>query len=119
VHDVPIDVVRAQIEAVMSDIGADAVKTGMLSSPEIIEAVADQVERWRIERLVVDPVMVAKSGDRLLKLEAIETLRRRLLPLSLVVTPNAPEAEVLSGIPVGDEASARDAARAIHDLGAS
>ncbi len=95
--------VVAQIEAVLDDIGADAVKTGMLGNASIIQAVADTLERYRVERLVIDPVMVAKSGARLLEEDAIATLRARLLPLALVVTPNLPEASVLLNRPVTDE----------------
>ena len=75
VHEIPTDIITAQIDAVMTDIGADAVKTGMLSSPAIVRAVAAAVKRHRISRLVVDPVMVAKSGDRLLRQEAVATIR--------------------------------------------
>ena len=117
IHDVPAAVVAAQIDAVLDDIGADAVKTGMLSSREIIETVADRLRAHGVSALVVDPVMVAKSGDRLLRDDAVGALRELLLPLAAVVTPNAPEATVLSGIDVVDATSARDAARRIHDLG--
>jgi hydroxymethylpyrimidine/phosphomethylpyrimidine kinase len=117
IHDVPASVVAAQIDAVLDDIGADAAKTGMLSSPEIIETVADRLRAHAVAALVVDPVMVAKSGDRLLREDAVVALRDLLLPLAAVVTPNAPEATVLSGIDVVDATSARDAARRIHDLG--
>jgi len=113
VHDIPTDVIAAQIDAVVSDIGVDAAKTGMLSSAEIIATVSDRVRHWRLDRLVVDPVMVAKSGDRLLREDAVKALIRELLPLALVLTPNVPEAEVL----VGRELSVEDAARAIVDLG--
>ncbi len=105
------DLVGAQITSVLDDIGADAVKTGMLGSAAIIEAVADHVERYRVERLVVDPVMVAKSGDHLLAPNAVEALRERLLPLALVVTPNLPEASVLLGRAVEEERDMEDAAR--------
>jgi hydroxymethylpyrimidine/phosphomethylpyrimidine kinase len=117
IHDVPAAVVAAQIDAVLDDIGADAAKTGMLSSPEIIETVADRLRAYAVAALVVDPVMVAKSGDRLLREDAVQALRELLLPLAAVVTPNAPEATVLSGIEVVDAASAREAARRIHGLG--
>ena len=117
IHDVPAAVVAAQIDAVLDDIGADAAKTGMLSSPEIIETVADRLRAHAVVALVVDPVMVSKSGDRLLREDAVRALRELLLPLAAVVTPNAPEATVLSGIDVVDAASAREAARLIHDLG--
>ncbi|WP_416236584.1 bifunctional hydroxymethylpyrimidine kinase/phosphomethylpyrimidine kinase [Thermomicrobium sp. 4228-Ro] len=117
VHEIPTDIVAAQLDAVMEDIGADAAKTGMLSSAAIIETVADGVRRHRIERLVVDPVMVAKSGDRLLREDAVTALRETLLPLAFIVTPNAPEAEVLCGRPVRNEDEMREAARIIHSFG--
>lgn len=117
IHEVPADVVAAQIDAVLSDIGADAVKTGMLSSTAIIEAVADRLRAYGITRLVVDPVMVAKSGDRLLREDAVAALRELLLPLAAVVTPNAPEASVFAGLDVVDERAAREAARRIQALG--
>ena len=119
IHEVPPDVVAAQIDAVLEDIGADAAKTGMLSSAPIIEAVADRLRAHSIAALVVDPVMVAKSGDALLRPEAVQALLELILPLAAVVTPNAPEASVLSGIEVRDAQSAREAARRIHDLGPS
>ncbi len=111
------ELVGAQIASVMDDIGADAVKTGMLGSAAIIGTVADHIERYQIERLVVDPVMVAKSGDRLLAADAVEALRERLLSLALVVTPNLPEASVLLDRPVEEERDMADAARDLHALG--
>lgn len=114
--EVPLEMIAAQIDAVMEDIGAGAAKTGMLSSPEIIQVVAERVRHWRL-RVVVDPVMVAKGGERLLQERAIATLRSTLLPLAEVVTPNLPEAEVLAERPVQDVPAMRDAARAIHALG--
>jgi hydroxymethylpyrimidine/phosphomethylpyrimidine kinase len=117
IAEVPEDVVALQIDAVLEDIGADAVKTGMLSSPSIIETVADRLEAWGIDRLVVDPVMVAKSGDRLLQLDAIESLVNRLLPLALIVTPNIPEAEVLFGRSIETEEDAKLAAAQISKFG--
>ena len=116
VQEVSPDVVRAQIDAVMEDIGADAAKTGMLASPEIIAAVAERARHWCL-RLVVDPVMVAKGGDRLLREDAVASLRELLLPLAEVVTPNLPEAEVLIGREITTLDEMRDAARAIHALG--
>jgi hydroxymethylpyrimidine/phosphomethylpyrimidine kinase len=118
VHEIPTDIVAAQLDAVLEDIGADAAKTGMLSSAAIIETVASGVRRHRIDRLVVDPVMVAKSGDRLLREDAISALRETLLPLAFIVTPNAQEAEVLCGRPVRNEEEMREAARIIHGFGA-
>jgi hydroxymethylpyrimidine/phosphomethylpyrimidine kinase len=117
VIELPADFVRLQLDMVMRDIGADAVKTGMLSSPEIIEAVAEGVREHGIERIVVDPVMRAKSGDRLLRPEAEEALVRRLLPLAYVVTPNIPEAEVLVGWPIRSREDMKKAAQQIFDLG--
>src|SRR5215216_1772568 len=117
VHEIPTAMIVAQIDAVVEDIGVDAAKTGMLSSAEIIGVVADRVRHWRIERLVVDPVMVAKSSDRLLREDAVEALIRRLLPLALVLTPNLPEAEVLVGHPLETDEDIREAAREILDLG--
>ena len=93
IQEIDADVVAAQIDAVAEDIGIDAAKTGMLSSTRILEAVAAALKRHRVPNLVVDPVMVAKSGARLLKEEAIAAMKTRLLPLAEVVTPNIPEAE--------------------------
>ena len=118
IHEVPPDVVAAQIRAVLDDIGADAVKTGMLSSSAIIGTVAAELRRYGVGRLVVDPVMVAKSGDRLLQPEAVQSLREELLPLAYVVTPNLPEAAVLAGLPLADDAGLREAARRIQAMGA-
>lgn len=117
IAEVPEEVVAAQIDAVMDDIGTDAVKTGMLSSAPIIATVADRIHAWGIDKVVVDPVMVAKSGDHLLQPAAVSTLKQEILPLALVVTPNLPEAEVLSGQPVTSEDEIRRAAAIIHDLG--
>lgn len=117
IAEVPEEVVIHQIDGVMDDIGADAVKTGMLSSASIVDCVADRIQAWGIERLVVDPVMVAKSGDALLQPKAVRTVAKELLPLALVVTPNIPEAEVLSGRSISRPADEEEAARAIHALG--
>jgi len=117
VFELPTDIIAAQLDAVLGDIGADAAKTGMLSSVPIIELVSDKVRHWGIETLVVDPVMVAKSGDRLLHEDAVGALRAMLLPLALVVTPNLPEAEVLTGRPIRTRADMETAARAIAALG--
>jgi hydroxymethylpyrimidine/phosphomethylpyrimidine kinase len=118
VEELSPSLVGLQIDAVVSDIGVDAAKTGMLSSRSLIEVVAGKLEEHRIERVVVDPVMVAKSGARLLDPGAVESLRRRLVPRALVVTPNLPEAETLVGFPVKDEASILEAAKRIVDMGA-
>ena len=118
VHEVPVDVVAAQIEAVVSDIGADAVKTGMLSSQDIIETVARELAHFRVDRLVVDPVMVAKSGDRLLREDAVDAMRRLLIPLATVVTPNIPEAETLAEMRIESPEDARRAAKKLVSMGA-
>src|SRR5690348_4303699 len=110
VHEIPTDVIAAQIDAVASDIGVDAAKTGMLSRAAIISVVGDRVRHWDLRKLVVDPVMVAKSGDRLLREDAVQALIRDLLPLALVLTPNVPEAEVLTGRSLETDAELRDAA---------
>jgi len=117
VFELPPDIVGQQIDSVMSDIGADAWKTGMLSSEAIIKVVADRARRYGVEFLVVDPVMVAKSGDPLLQPEAREALIQELLPLAYVVTPNHHEAQVLTGLTIRTVDEAREAARAIHSMG--
>lgn len=116
VHVVPDDFVTAQIEAVVSDIGCDAVKTGMLANSTIVEAVAAAVESLELPNLVVDPVMVAKSGDHLVDEEAVHALRWTLLRLARVVTPNIPEAEVLAKMPIKSKEDMREAARRIAML---
>ncbi|MDR7521968.1 MAG: bifunctional hydroxymethylpyrimidine kinase/phosphomethylpyrimidine kinase [Armatimonadota bacterium] len=117
VVEMPPEFVVEQIDAIMRDIGTDAAKTGMLSNAGIIEAVAGAVRRWEITRLVVDPVMIAKSGAPLLRPEATEALRRVLLPVALVVTPNLHEAGALVGWPVRTPDDMREAARKIHAMG--
>jgi hydroxymethylpyrimidine/phosphomethylpyrimidine kinase len=112
VHEAPPEFVRAQLEAVFGDIGVDAAKTGMLFSAPIIEAVGAFLGEHPVP-LVVDPVMLASSGARLLREDAVETLVARLFPLATVVTPNRPEAEALVG-----EGSARELAERLHELGA-
>lgn len=117
VLEIDPEFVSAQIRAVVDDIGVDAVKTGMLASSPIIERVAGDLRELGIRTLVVDPVMVAKSGDPLLRRDAVRTLIRELLPLALVVTPNLHEASELAQCSVEDVASMKTAARRIHELG--
>ena len=117
VQEMTPDMVAAQIDAVVSDIGTDAVKTGMLSSSAIIRVVAGKVTEHGLPNLVVDPVMVAKGGDPLLQEEAVDALRTLLVPLALVVTPNLPEASVLVGYEVSTLEQARQAARDIVAMG--
>ena len=117
VENLPPAFVAQQLRSVLEDFGADAAKCGMLSTAPIIEAVATELTSHRIEKLVVDPVMVAKSGDKLLQPEARAALADRILPLALLVTPNLPEAEVLAGIRVAEPEDMEEAARRIHLMG--
>jgi hydroxymethylpyrimidine/phosphomethylpyrimidine kinase len=117
IHEVPVRVIRAQIDAVVEDIGVQAAKTGMLASAKIIEAVSEAIRELGIRNLVVDPVMVAKGGARLLHNDAIAALYRHLLPLAAVVTPNIPEAEVLLGRALATLDDRRQAARDLVALG--
>ncbi|HSE91697.1 MAG TPA: bifunctional hydroxymethylpyrimidine kinase/phosphomethylpyrimidine kinase [Methylomirabilota bacterium] len=117
VFNLPPEFVARQIDSVLSDFGADAVKLGMLSTAPIVEAVADRLAAHGARRVVVDPVMVAKSGDPLLEPEARAALIKRALPLADVVTPNLHEAAVLAGMPVATEKDMEEAARRIHSLG--
>ena len=117
VHEVPPAFVRAQLDAVLSDFGADAVKIGMLSSAPIIGAVAEGLAAHPHGPVVLDPVMIAKSGDLLLSPDAQQALASLMLPLALVVTPNLHEASALTGMPVSTEEEMEEAARRIHALG--
>jgi hydroxymethylpyrimidine/phosphomethylpyrimidine kinase len=113
----PADLVTDQIEAVAGDIEIHATKTGMLASAAIVEAVVAAIEELDLPNVVVDPVMIAKSGDRLVDDEGVRALRVELLPRALVVTPNLPEAEALSEMRISSAADTREAARRIHALG--
>jgi hydroxymethylpyrimidine/phosphomethylpyrimidine kinase len=115
--ELPLDIIRAQIDEVVADLRPAAAKTGMLASPGIIEVVAAAVEEHGIRQLVVDPVMVAKGGAKLLQDEAVGALRTRLIPLAAVITPNLPEAEVLLGRRIATEAERERAARELRALG--
>ena len=117
VLELPCDIIAAQIDAVVSDIGVDATKTGMLASAAIIETVAAKIEEHGLRPLVVDPVMVAKSGDRLLRDDAVAALRERLLPLCTVLTPNLAEAEVLLGRRLASWDDIRGGARDLVAMG--
>jgi hydroxymethylpyrimidine/phosphomethylpyrimidine kinase len=117
VHEAPPDVVAAQIDAVVQDIRPDAVKTGMLSNAAIIEVVALKLRQYALANVVVDPVMVSKSGARLLREDALEALVAELLPLADVVTPNIPEAEALLGRTLRTYLQIHEAAREIHKMG--
>jgi hydroxymethylpyrimidine/phosphomethylpyrimidine kinase len=119
VSDVPAQIVGAQIRAVAGDIGVDAAKTGMLSSREIIEEVAVAIEQFQLPNLVVDPVFVSKHGHPLLRADAVDALRERIVPLATLVTPNLPEAAGLAGFDVETKADMSKAAAALLDLGAA
>lgn len=100
VQDIEINIIKDQIEAVFDDIQVDAVKIGMLSSSETVKIVADRLNHYSPKVIVLDPVMVSKGGHHLLKEQAIEALKAKMLPLATVITPNIPEAEVLSGMTI-------------------
>lgn len=114
---VPPDFIRQQIDAVCGDIGIDALKIGMLSRPDVIEVVADAIDRHGLAPVVLDPVMVAKSGDRLLAPEAVDALRDNLLPRATVITPNLPEAAVLLDRNLTSAEDMPEAAARLLDLG--
>ena len=103
VHAVPLDILEGQIDAVLSDIGADAIKIGMLHSAEVVNLVADKIEKYGIKNVVLDPVMVSTSGHRLIEESAIDVIKSRLIPLVRVITPNIPEAEILAGCTISSE----------------
>lgn len=117
IAEVPDEVVIAQIDTVVEDIGADAVKTGMLSSASIIGNVADRLEAWGIPWIVLDPVMVSKSGVPLLQPNAVDALKKDLLPRASIVTPNIPEAQILANMDIVTEDDLREAAKRIAALG--
>lgn len=118
VFDVPPDFVTLQLDVVLGDIGADAVKTGMLSTAPIIEAVVKGLTAHNVSRLIVDPVCASKHGDPLLQPDAVDALRNRIAPLAEVLTPNLGEVTVLTGVEVHSRADLPRAARAVKELGA-
>jgi hydroxymethylpyrimidine/phosphomethylpyrimidine kinase len=117
IHEVPAAFVERQIDSVLSDIGADAVKTGMLANADLVEVVSRKIGQYKMKRVVVDPVMISKGGAALLREDAREALKRRLLPLAMVVTPNLMEASALTGFAVGSLEEMKKAARRIYALG--
>lgn len=117
VHAVPIDILKGQIEAVLSDIGAKAVKVGMLHSSEVVRTVAESVRAYGVRNLVLDPVMVSTSGHRLIEESAIETLKSELIPLARVITPNIPEAEILAGVKIECNSELAEVARLLSQGG--
>ena len=115
VHPVPLDILEGQIEAVLSDIGADAVKIGMLHSVEVVKIVAEKIKKYAIKNVVLDPVMVSTSGHRLIEDSAVEVIKKELLPLARVVTPNVPEAEILIGKAISGECDFKEVAKGLAD----
>ena len=115
VHPIPLDILAGQIDAVLSDIGADCIKIGMLHSAEVVESVAEKIEKYGIRNIVLDPVMVSTSGHRLIEESAVEVIKKRLLPLARVVTPNVPEAEILIGRKITGECDFEAVAQELAD----
>jgi hydroxymethylpyrimidine/phosphomethylpyrimidine kinase len=118
VHDVPPAFVSQQMKLVLDDIGADAIKTGMLNSAQIIDSIVDTLAGYSNIPLIVDPVMVAKGGAPLLQAQALDRLKQSLLPIAYVVTPNIPEAELLTGLSIQTPQDMQQAALRIRDMGA-
>ncbi|WP_413380195.1 bifunctional hydroxymethylpyrimidine kinase/phosphomethylpyrimidine kinase [Alkalihalobacillus sp. 1P02AB] len=119
VYPQPVEAIEAQLDAVLSDIGADGVKTGMLFSAEIIELVAEKVKEYQLKNIVVDPVMIAKGGATLLQQEAIDALKEKLLPVATVITPNLPEAQAILDLEkeITSIEEMEEVSRALYELG--
>jgi hydroxymethylpyrimidine/phosphomethylpyrimidine kinase len=117
VHPIPIPVISAQIAAVLGDIGADAVKIGMLHSAEVVLAVKEQLQKFGITNIVLDPVMVSTSGHRLIEDSAVKVLSEELVPMARVITPNVPEAEILAGARIASQEDLPRVARALSCCG--
>ena len=115
VHPIPLEILEGQIDAVLSDIGADSIKIGMLHSAEVVELVSDKIECYGIRNIVLDPVMVSTSGHRLIEECAVDVIKKRLLPLATVVTPNLPEAEILIGRKITGEHEFKAVAEELAD----
>jgi hydroxymethylpyrimidine/phosphomethylpyrimidine kinase len=117
VFELPTSIIAAQLDAIFDDFDVAAIKTGMLSSTDIVKTVVKLLKPQQVKNLVVDPVMIAKGGQALLKPDAIDTIKKELFPLALLVTPNVHEAQQLSGIEITSLADARRAAKIIHQFG--
>jgi hydroxymethylpyrimidine/phosphomethylpyrimidine kinase len=117
IHKVPAAFIGMQIDAVLDDIGVDAVKIGMLHNTKVIRIIAERLGLWKVKNIVLDPVMVSKSGAKLLNDNAINTLRLKLFPIAAIVTPNIPEASILSGILIESKTDMENAGKAILLLG--
>jgi len=117
VQDISVDIIQKQIEAIFDDISVDGVKIGMVSKTETIKIIAETLSKYQVQNLVIDPVMISKSGFDLLKPDAKEALIKHLLPMATVVTPNLPEAEVITGFKVSSLEEMKKAAEAIYNMG--
>jgi len=117
IYEVTPDFIAKQLDAVISDIGVDAVKIGMLFNSQVIKVVADKLRYYEIKKIVLDPVMVAKSGDKLLKDDAIDAMREELIPLATIITPNIPEASVLVNMEINKKSDIENAGISILSLG--
>lgn len=120
IHPIPLEILAGQIDAVLSDIGTDAIKIGMLHSTEVVNIVADKIEKYGVKNVVLDPVMVSTSGHRLIEKSAIEVLKSRLMPLVRVITPNLPETEILLKRKISSEKEFPEVAKQLsHNVGVS
>ncbi|MAR14419.1 MAG: bifunctional hydroxymethylpyrimidine kinase/phosphomethylpyrimidine kinase [Chloroflexi bacterium] len=117
IHEIPLDIIESQIDAVLNDLNPNVIKTGMLASIEVIKLISEKIKSSKTKNIVVDPVMIAKGGDKLIQDNAIGHLISELLPLSTVVTPNIPEAEVLSHMSINNTQDIESAAKIIHKMG--
>ncbi len=111
IHPIPLDIIESQISAVLEDIGTDAIKIGMINTPEVVEVIAALLDKFEIRNVVLDPVMVATSGDPLIKGEAVAAIKELLIPRARVITPNIPEAEILLGESITSQSQFPEAAR--------
>ncbi|ODS32567.1 MAG: phosphomethylpyrimidine kinase [Candidatus Scalindua rubra] len=119
VFEVPASFVGQQIDTVVTDIGADSLKTGMLVNDEIVEVVCNRIKKYNLKKIVVDPIIESHKGERLLSSGGVKKLRSVLIPLSYLVTPNVPEAEVLAGLKISNSSDMKDAAKSIYKQGAA
>ena len=117
VQDIDTEIIADQIDMIMEDMGCGAAKTGMLSNKSIIETVAEKIQQYKIDKLVVDPVMVAESGDRLLQEKAEKTLIEKLLPFAYLITPNVYEAEIIADMKISSLEDAKQACKKIYKMG--
>lgn len=119
IHQLPPEFVAAQIDSILIDIGVDSVKVGMLGSSKVVEVVAEKLEYYKVAKVVIDPVIVATSGDLLLEREAVQFIRDKLIPKAYIITPNCHEAEILTGMKVYNEPDLQNSAKKLYDMGAA